>query len=43
MNGLQESSVITIIVEDVELSDEVMSARLSKVKGKAASRAKLVS
>ena len=43
MNGLRESLVMTITVEDVELSDEVMSARLSKVKGKAASRAQLVS
>ena len=43
MNGLRESSVMTITVGDVELSDEVMSARLSKVKGKAASRAQLVS
>ena len=43
MNGLRESSVMTITVEDVQLSDEVMSARLSKVKGKAASRAQLVS
>ena len=34
---------MTITVEDVQLSDEVMSARLSKVKGKAASRAQLVS
>ena len=33
---------MTITVEDVELPDEVMSPRLSKVNGKAASRAKLV-
>ena len=43
MNGLRESSVMTVTVENVDLSDEVISARLSKVKGKAASRAQLVS
>lgn len=35
MNGLRESSVMTIAAEHVQLSDEVMSARLSKMKGKA--------
>ena len=42
VNGLRESSVMTITVDDVKLSDEVMSARLSMVKGKAACRAQLV-
>ena len=36
------NTLMTITVEDVELPDEVMSPRLSKVNGKAASRAKLV-
>ena len=32
MNGLEESAVMTFALEDVGLSDEVMSARLSRVK-----------